>query len=129
MADYTKVNLREVEDLAPSFGIEGLEARFARTALQLDKHGVSLFRMQPGFRAPFGHHHAVQEEVYVLVSGSGRLKVDDEILDLAPWDAVRVPAAATRALEAGPEGAEVLITGAPSTQGQDGEMVHGWWTD
>jgi mannose-6-phosphate isomerase-like protein (cupin superfamily) len=129
MADYTKVNLRQVPDLAPGFGIEGVEARFGREALELGRHGVTLFRMQPGFRTPFGHRHTVQEEVYVLLTGSGRLKIEDEIVELAPFDAVRVPAEATRCLEAGPDGAEVLVTGAPSTGEQDGEMVPGFWTD
>ena len=130
MAGYTLVNLKEVEDQAPKFGFApNLEARFASTPLELQKSGVSYQRLAPNFRAPFGHRHGVQEEVYVVVGGSGRLKLDDEVVDLKPWDAVRVPPETTRCFEAGPEGVEILAFGAPPTGLQDAEMVPGWWAD
>ena len=116
MADYTKLNLRGVEDAAKKFGMpEGLESRFAREALELDNQGLTLFTLAPNFRIPFGHRHKEQEEVYVVVKGSARIKLDDEIVDLATWDAVRIPpAVAARRSRPGPDGAEVLAVGAPN---------------
>jgi mannose-6-phosphate isomerase-like protein (cupin superfamily) len=130
MADYTRINLKQdVEDMAPRFGLSpGLESRFARVPLGLEESGVSYFRIAPGFRMPFGHRHGRQEEVYVIVSGTARIKLEDEIVELREWDLVRVPAATTRALEGGPDGAEVLAFGAPSDGNKDVEQVPGWWT-
>jgi uncharacterized cupin superfamily protein len=129
MADYTIVNLKEVEDQAPKFGYSpGLESRFARAALGLRGAGVSYFRYAPGFRMPFGHRHRYQEEVYLMLAGSVRAKLDDEIVELGPWDAIRVAPATVRALEAGSDGAEVLAFGAPSDQNRDAEMLPGWWS-
>ena len=84
MARYTLKNLKkEVEDSAKRFGFApDLEARFAREELELEKSGLTYQRLAPNFRIPFGHRHKEQEEVYVLVSGSGRLKLDEEILEL-----------------------------------------------
>jgi mannose-6-phosphate isomerase-like protein (cupin superfamily) len=130
MPDYTVVNLEDVEDMAPKFGLgEGLQSRFARVPLELERSGLSLYRIAPGFRLPFGHRHGEQEEVYVVVSGSMRMKIDDEVVELRRWDALRVPGPAWRAFEAGPEGAELLAFGAPNTQNKDTEMEPGWWKD
>lgn len=126
MPDYTKVNLRDVEDFASRFGMPaGLEARFARQALGLRNQGLTLFTLAPGFRIPFGHRHAEQEEAYVVVSGSARVKLEDEIVELAAWDAVRVPPEVARGLEAGPEGAEVIAVGAPAAR--DAEQLPDFW--
>jgi mannose-6-phosphate isomerase-like protein (cupin superfamily) len=128
MADYTVVNLKEVEDQAPKFGLSPqLEARMARVALGLENSGVSYQRLEPDFRVPFGHKHKNQEEVYVLVSGSARIKLEDEVVDLKPFDAVRVPKDTMRSFEAGPEGAEFIAIGAPNTGPGDADVVQGWW--
>jgi mannose-6-phosphate isomerase-like protein (cupin superfamily) len=130
MADYTLKNLKDIPDMAERFGLSpGLEARFARDALQLSNMGVSYLRLRPSFRVPFGHKHAEQEEVYVLLSGTAQLKLDDEVLELKQLDAIRIPSEVTRNLEAGPEGAEVLAIGAPKTGLQDAEQLPAWWTD
>ena len=131
MAGYTKVNLKQdVDDQAPNFGLEGsIEARMARVPLELENAGISYQRLAPNFRLPFGHKHKQQEEVYVVVSGSARAKLDDEVVDLEPWDALRVHKDTMRSFEAGPEGAEVLAIGAPNTGPGDADMVQGWWTD
>jgi mannose-6-phosphate isomerase-like protein (cupin superfamily) len=129
MSDYTKVNLREVEDSAPKFGLApDMEARFAKRELGVQIGAVSLQRLAPGARQPFGHSHPEQEELYVVLEGSGRIAVDDEVVDVKAWDAVRVPARAVHALEAGPEGLEFLAYGAPISQEQDAELVQGWWS-
>jgi uncharacterized cupin superfamily protein len=130
MATHTIKNLKEVEDSAPKFGMSDvLEARFAREELGLEKAGVSYQRLQPDSRLPFGHKHSEQEELYVVVGGSGRIKLDDEIVDLRQWDAVRIAPGTMRCLEAGSEGLEVVEFGAPNNDNADVEMVQGWWSD
>jgi uncharacterized cupin superfamily protein len=131
MADYSKLNLkRDVEDMAPKFQLSpGLESHFARRPLGLENSGVTYYKVAPDFRTPFGHRHGEQEEVYIVVAGSARLKLDDEVVELAQWDAVRIPGPVMRALEAGREGAEVIAFGAPSNDNKDVEMVPGWWSD
>ena len=130
---YTKVNLKEdVQDSAPSFGFApDMEARFASKDLELDHSGIGYERWSPNFRVPFGHTHNGQEEVYVVVSGSGRVKIDDEIVDFKQWDAIRVPAGVWRCFEAGPDGAEVIAFGAPKMDDPkaDSPMQPGWWSD
>jgi quercetin dioxygenase-like cupin family protein len=130
MPGYTVVNLEEVEDQAPKFGYAPhLESRFARKALGLQNSGLSHFKVAPGFRIPFGHHHTDQEEVYVVVAGSARLKLGDEIVELGTWDAVRVAPELTRGLEGGPDGAEILAFGAPSNENADVQMVRDFWPE
>lgn len=130
MTDYTKKNLKdEVENVSPKFGMpEGIEARFARRALGSESLGLSHLKLAPNFRVPFGHRHAAQEEVYVLVAGSARVKLDDEIVELRPWDAVRIGKGTMRNVEAGPDGAEYLAFGAGDDPG-DAEISPGWWSD
>ena len=128
MSGYTVVNLKEVEDQAPKFGYAPhLESRFARTALGLQNSGITHFKVAPGFRVPFGHHHAYQEEVYVVVAGSARMKLDDDVVELGAWDAVRVPPDVTRGMEGGADGAEILAFGAPSNENADVQMVRDFW--
>jgi len=130
MGRYTKTNLRtEVEDAAPKFGMPAeLEARFARAAIGCRTLGLSLLKLAPGFRIPFGHKHSGQEEVYVVVRGSGRIKVEDEIVEVGEWDAIRIDANAMRNVEAGPDGIEYLAFGAGDDP-RDAETAPGWWTD
>jgi mannose-6-phosphate isomerase-like protein (cupin superfamily) len=131
MSDHTIVNLkRDVEDMAPKFDLSpGLESRFARKPLELENSGMTYYKIAPHFRTPFGHRHGEQEEIYVIVSGDARLKLDDEVVELGQWDAVRIPGPVTRALEGGPDGCEVLAFGAPNTDNKDAEMFPGWWSD
>jgi mannose-6-phosphate isomerase-like protein (cupin superfamily) len=131
MAGYTKLNLREdVEDQAPKFGLgEHLEARMARVPLELEHSGVSYQRIAANYRVPFGHTHKTQEEIYIVLSGSLRAKLEDEIVELKPFDALRVHKDTTRGFEGGPEGAEMLAIGAPHTGPGDAEMVDNWWSD
>ena len=130
MANYTLKNLREIQDKAVEFGLSpDLEARFASAELDLNRSGISYQRLAPGFRMPFGHRHKQQEEIYVVVSGGGRVKLDDEIVELRQWDAIRVSNDTTRNFEAGLDGAELLAYGAPATGPGDAELKPGWWTD
>src|SRR6266508_185976 len=110
MAGYTHLNLKDdVEDQAPKFGLSpNLEFRMARVPLQLENSGLSYQRVAPNFRIPFGHKHKQQEEVYVCVAGGGRMKLEEDVIDVKQWDAVRVPNDTLRGFEAGPEGAEFI---------------------
>ena len=131
---FTHRNLRDdLDDVGSNFdGPPDLEFRMATHALELEQSGLTYQRVPPGFRFPYGHTHKTQEEVYVVVRGGGRMKVDEEILDLKLWDAVRVPPGSWRGYEAGPEGLELLVIGAPSLgdgQREDIEGERGWWSD
>jgi mannose-6-phosphate isomerase-like protein (cupin superfamily) len=131
MAEYTHLNLKDdVEDQAPKFDMSpDLEFRMARVPLEMENAGMSYLRIAPNFRVPFGHQHNVQEEVYVLLNGSARIKLNDEVLDLKPFDAVRIHRETMRNLEGGPDGAELIAFGAPNTGPGDGPMTDGWWKD
>lgn len=125
---YAKTNLREVEDSAVAFGLsESQEARFPRAVLGAEQTGINLLTVKPSRREAFAHRHRTAEEIYVVLSGSGRVKLDDEIVELRPLDAVRVGPGVVRRFEAGPEGLEVLIFG-PRVEG-DAELVDGFWSD
>ena len=128
---YTKLNLVEdVENSAEKFGMgDVLAAHFTRDSLDAKQSGVSLLRLKPDQRMPFGHTHATQEEVYVVAGGSGRIKLDDDIVELARWDAVRIAPEVMRALESGPDGLEIVAFGAPATGLGDAQQEMGWWTD
>jgi mannose-6-phosphate isomerase-like protein (cupin superfamily) len=125
--NYSIKNLKEVEDSAAGRGGD-VEARFGRKHLDSQHLGVSYFRYAPGFRAPYGHRHREQEEAYVIVGGSGRMRLDDEIIDVRQWDAIRVAADVVRAFEAGADGLELIAIGADRPEGGDGELVKDFWT-
>jgi mannose-6-phosphate isomerase-like protein (cupin superfamily) len=123
---YAIKNIREVDDSAVEFGLSPkLEARFARKPLVAEKSGVSYQRLAPGFRLPFGHRHKQQEETYVVVSGSGRAKLEDELVELRQWDALRVAPETARAFEGGPQGLELVVFGAG--EAGDVDMIEDFW--
>jgi mannose-6-phosphate isomerase-like protein (cupin superfamily) len=125
---YTLKRLTDVDDSALEFGYaDNQEARFATKDLDAEQTGVSHHRVKPGKRQGFAHRHDDAEEVYVVVGGSGRVKLDDEIVELGRLDAIRVAPQVTRQFEAGPDGLELIACG-PRHEG-DGEIVPGWWAD
>ena len=131
---FTHKNLKtDLEDFGPRFdGAPDLEFRFASQALELEQSGLSYQRVPPDYRFPYGHTHKTQEEVYVVVRGSGRMKLDNEIVELQEWDVVRVPPGTWRGYEAGPEGLELIVYGAPNlgdVPRDDVEGERGWWAD
>jgi uncharacterized cupin superfamily protein len=126
---YGLVALRELDDAAVAGGFSDvLEAHFARDALGAERIGLSLQRVKPGQKAAFGHRHAEDEEVYVVVAGSGQALVEGELVDLRPWDALRVPATSSRAFAAGDDGLEFLAFGM-HTEGDRGEMFQPDWPE
>jgi mannose-6-phosphate isomerase-like protein (cupin superfamily) len=128
MTDYTVKNLKDdVPNAAADFGIDEMEARFGRKALELQSFGFSHQKFAPNYRQGFGHVHREQEEAYLILAGSGRIKVGDDVVDLKEWDVIRVGPGATRQLESGPEGMELIAIGG-QPEG-DGEIIQGWWTD
>lgn len=126
MPDYTKVNIAEVEDAAVANGFDHRwEARVVRSALDARSSGLTHFRLHPGRRSPFSHRHREAEEVYVILAGSGTLKLDDELVPVGPRDAIRVAPHVARAFEAGPDGLEFIGCGAHHPG--DGEPVDDPW--
>jgi len=128
---YTHLNLRgDVEDMAPQYKMpDGIEAHFARKPLGLEKSGISYYKLGPDFTVPFGHTHAEQEEIYLVVSGSARIKVGGDEVELVPLDVIRVPPEVTRGMAAGPDGAEIVAFGAPNNENGDVEMVPGFFDE
>ena len=127
-APYTLKKLTDVEDSAPKFGYgEVQEGRFANDDLDAEHTGVSHHRVKADKRQGFGHKHENAEEVYVVLAGSGRVKLDDEIVEIEMLDAIRVAPGVTRQFEAGSDGIELLAVG-PRHEG-DGELIQGWWAD
>ena len=128
MSRFTIKNLMDVDDSAGAYAPQ-LEARFARKHIGSEHLGVSYLRFAAGYRFPLGHSHTMQEEAYVVVAGSGWIKLDDEIFALDRWDIVRVAPEPVRSFEAGPEGLEIIAVGADRPEGGDGLMIHDWWTE
>lgn len=125
---HTIKNLRDVEDVAPKAGFDAVqEARFARQDLNAENTGIALMRVKPDQRQSFAHRHDQAEEVYVVIGGAGRIKLDDEILDVKIMDAIRIAPGVARSLEAGPDGLEYLALGAHHEG--DGEILtdEGFW--
>jgi uncharacterized cupin superfamily protein len=128
MDSHTKLNLNDVKDLAPEFGMNEVgEARFARDALGAQRIGLCNYRVNAGYRVGFGHRHREAEEMYVVLAGSGRFRVEDDVFPVGARDVVYCPPSAMREWEAGPEGLEILAFGAHAES--DAEMQPGWWTD
>ena len=124
MPSWTKKNFADITDRSPA---ATMEWRLSRSEILSRQVGVSRFTYAPGTRMPFGHRHREQEEVYVIVGGSGRMKLDDEIVDLAEWDVIRVSPAVMRAFEAGPDGLDVLCVGGRRPKGGDTERDEAFW--
>jgi mannose-6-phosphate isomerase-like protein (cupin superfamily) len=125
---YAKKNLREVEDSAARHGLsERQEARFPQRDLGAEQTGMNFLVVKPGQREAFAHRHRTAEEIYVVLAGAGRVKLDDELVDLAPLDAVRVSPGVARSFEAGAEGLQVLIFG-PHVE-SDGDIVQDFWDE
>ena len=125
-ASYAKKNLRDVRDSAAQHGLSAhQEARFARQDLGAEQTGMNFLTIKPGQREAFAHRHRTAEEIYVVLGGAGRVKLDNELVDLMPFDAVRVSPGVARSFEASSDGLQVLIFG-PHVE-SDGEMVEEFW--
>jgi mannose-6-phosphate isomerase-like protein (cupin superfamily) len=121
-----KVNLKQLENSATASGL-GVDARFARSHLGSEHLGVSYFRYPPNYRPTTGHRHREQEEAYIVRSGSGRMRVDDEVLELGRWDVIRVSPDGVRAFAAGPDGLELIAVASDRPEGGESVTVEDWW--
>ena len=128
MSDYAIVNLLELDDSIAGRA-EGMEGRFGRSVLGAQDIGVSHWRYAPNFRSPAAHSHREQEEVYVVVAGSGRVRLGDEVREIRQWDAIRVAPAVLRQFEAGPDGLDLLAVGGPRPEGGDGQLSDSPWPE
>ena len=128
MAGYTHKSLTEVDDAAPGFGFGDMgEVRFAKDELDAERTGITHLKLNPGVRMPFAHKHDEAEEIYVVIAGSGLMKMDDEIVEIVELDAIRISPEIARSFEAGPDGISLLAVGA--RHDNDGEILKDWWTD
>jgi mannose-6-phosphate isomerase-like protein (cupin superfamily) len=125
MSDWTKRNFEEIEDRSPPE--VPMRWRFSRDEVGSKQVGVSRFSYEPGARMPFGHRHGVQEEVYVVVAGSGRAKLGDEIIEMGLWDVLRVAPHVIRSFEAGAAGMELICVGGRRPEGGDNEGFMDFW--
>ena len=127
--EYSHVNLTDVDDQSTNLGLDPsqINLRFGRVPLECEHCGVSYLWLAPGAKA-HGHRHKRQEEIYVVVSGSVEMKVADDVLELRPFEAVRVPPQTMRGIKGGPEGAELIAVGAPNTGPGDGDAPDPNWT-
>ena len=125
MPDWTKKNFRRLRDQSPKGA--PMQWKLARGALRSPELGVSRFTYEPGARMPFGHRHREQEEAYVVVAGSGRAKLDDELVELTAWDVLRVAPAVVRSFEAGPDGLDLICIGGRKPKGGDTERIPDFW--
>jgi mannose-6-phosphate isomerase-like protein (cupin superfamily) len=125
MSSYAIKNFGDIESTAP----EGLVAKFSRKFLDSDHLGISYFEYGPGFRSGMGHRHREQEEAYIVIAGAGRIKLDDEIVELKQWDVVRVAPNVARAFEAGSGGMTVIAVGNDRPEGGDGERIDDFWVE
>jgi mannose-6-phosphate isomerase-like protein (cupin superfamily) len=131
MAGYTMQNLKEIENQGVNFGLDenDIQLRMAKDPLECADCGLTYMRLGPGWRTPFGHNHKTQEEIYILVNGSARMKIEDEVVEMKPFTAVRVSPETMRSYEGGSDGAELIVIGTPRTGGGDADIVPGWWGD
>ena len=127
MSDYTRLNLRDdTENFAERFGLApDLELRFGRSALGIEGGGFSYQKRAPNLAGSTGHRHRTQEEVYIVIAGSGQVKLDDEVQDIRQWDVIRVPPDVARGFASGPDGLEFIAIG--YGEGGDGETIEGFW--
>ena len=121
-SDYAITNFDDIE----TSGTDEIDGRLSRRFLDSTELGVSRWRYEPGTQTP-GHRHEVQEEVYAVINGSGRVKLDDEIIEVKQWDVIRVAPKVARGFEAGPNGLEIIAAGGRKPEGGDGEPVEGHW--
>lgn len=128
MANYTYANLGDVEDAAVKGGFsDSQEARFANEDLDLETLGISYQVVKPGKHHAFGHRHKEAEEVYVVLGGTGTIRLDDEEVAVKRLDAIRVAPEVTRGFEAGSDELELLVFSrrAPG----DAEIVESFFAD
>jgi mannose-6-phosphate isomerase-like protein (cupin superfamily) len=127
MSAYSKINLMDLDNSAQAKAA-GVDARFGRSHIDSEHLGVSRFRYPPNFKPTDGHSHREQEEVYVVVAGSGRARLNDDEFDIGPWDVVRVAPSTIRGFAAGQDGLELLAVGSDRPAGGDGQPAKDWWT-
>jgi quercetin dioxygenase-like cupin family protein len=127
MPDYAIVNFQDIDN-AVGDRLPGLEGRFSRKFLNSRELGVSRFTYAPNLRGG-GHSHREQEEAYVVVAGSGRVRLDDEIREIRQWDVVRIAPEVVRAFEAGPDGLDLIAVGGSKPEGGDGVPSDSPWPD
>ena len=128
MPSFTTINLMEIDN-ALADRVEGIEGRFTRSRIDSRDLGVSRFTYAANMRSPMAHSHREQEEAYVVIAGSGKALLDDEVIDLHLWDVLRVAPEVVRAFEGGPDGLDMIAVGGPRPEDGDGVIAPASWPD
>jgi mannose-6-phosphate isomerase-like protein (cupin superfamily) len=90
--------------------------------LEADTMGARLWRIEPG-QASTRHRHRDSSELYVLLEGRGKLRVDDELLELGPLDTVLVEPESVRQPFNDTDADQLwLVVAAPAEPGNSLEM-------
>ena len=106
---YSKLNVHELEGTGP-----GGAVRFVRRQLGVEAFGINWFELGPNV---IGHEHdeagSGQEEVNIVVRGSGVYRVDGEEIQVREGDFLRFDPQTTRCPVAGPDGMTLIAVGSP----------------
>ena len=126
---WTLRNLDQIEDVAARRAPDGTrQLRFAGEALGLSQVGMSHQRLGAMVRQQIGHRHTLAEEVFYVVAGSGRVRLDDELVEIVTGDLLRVGPEVMRSFEGGEDGIELVVFSQKITE-DEGEIVRDWWQD
>ena len=63
-----------------------------------------------------------------MLGGSGKVRLNDDVMDVKQWDVVRVAPSTIRGFAAGADGLELLAVGSDRPEGGDGKSAKDWWT-
>jgi mannose-6-phosphate isomerase-like protein (cupin superfamily) len=112
---YDVVDVNDLEGEGP-----GGAVRFVRRRLNASAFGINWFDLPPG---AIGREHderaTGQEEVYVVVKGSGTMTVDGEVVPLRTGTFLRVDPESTRVPHAGDAGLVLVAVGSPPSGGYE----------
>ena len=124
MTNFTIINLKDLEDMAPKHGhSDMMQSRFASKDLELKESGLGYQILSANAKLPFKHKHKMQEEVFLILSGTGKMILDQETIKVKPLDVIRVGADVVRSLKADNKELAFVIFGAPATKDTDYIMV------
>ena len=129
MGGYTKQNLTRSRTRRPTSGSLTSSRRALRAGLSRARSWDSACSGSlPTSGSRSATSTSARRRSTSSTSGSARIKVEDEIVELGQWDAIRIDKDTMRDVEAGPDGVEYLAFGAGDDPSEV-EMAQGWWTD
>ena len=114
MKDIVKKEVRHLTYYQGEHAIPGIKLRYAAKELGVTAWGMNVLEITPGCLDYPDHDHIKdgQEEVYVVLKGSGQLQSDGEQWELEAGDLIRVGPKEKRKIVSGANGITVLAIGA-----------------